>query len=173
LAEAGFPEGFEVQLDYMPHKFRSMERVVAAIVSDLAEVGIRVEPRPRETSEFFRIVRERDTAFYLWGWLGNSGDAGITYGYLLHSRGDGFGVANAGGYANPELDALLAQASRTLAIPDRRALLWSAAQIVARDRPLIPLYRQTDVYAMAADLAFLPRPDRRIEADLLRWTSGN
>ena len=34
---------------------------------------------------------------------------------------------------------------------------------------MIPLYRQTDLYAVARDLAFEPRLDRRLEAAALRW----
>lgn len=169
LAEAGFADGFEVALDYMPDKFRGMRAVVQALAAQLAAVGVRVTPRPQGTEEFFGRLGRRDTAFYLWGWLGNSGDAGITYDYLLRTSEGVLGIANATGYSSPEVDRLLEEASRTLQPDERRALLWSVAETARRDLPLLPLYRQVDLYGIARELDFRPRADRRVAAVDMRW----
>lgn len=169
MAEAGHPEGFETALDFMPGKYRAVEAVVQHLTKDLARIGVRVRPRPLSTGDFFARVERQDTPLYLLGWMSTSGDAGLTLDYLLHTPGAGHGIDNGAAYANPELDTRVDRAERTLGLPARQRLLHEAARIVAEDRPVVPLYRPTDLYAAAAPLQFELRADRRLEAARFRW----
>lgn len=171
LAEGGFAEGFTVDLDYPSGKYRGAELVAADLARQLAPVGIRLRPRPQPPEEFFGRLRSRDTSLYLLGWIGTSGDAGPTYEYLLRTAAGGFGHDNGGGYSNPELDRLVEQA-RHLGPVDRLPLLRRVAEIVYHEKPVIPLYRPADVYALDRRLEFAPRLDRRIVAAEIRWRSG-
>jgi peptide/nickel transport system substrate-binding protein len=170
LAEAGWAEGFAVALDYPSGKYRGAELVAGELARQLAPVGIRLRPRPQPPEEFFDRLRRRDTSLYLLGWIGTSGDAGPSYEYLLRTAEGGFGHDNGGGYSNPELDRLVEQA-RHLGAVDRLPLLRRVAEIVHRDKPVIPLYRPTDVYALDRRLEFNPRLDRRVIAAEIRWRS--
>lgn len=169
MTEAGYAKGFEVPLDFMPGKYRAGEAVVAALGSQLAEAGIRIRPRPFDARTFLDRVETQQPAFYLMGWLSNSGDAGLSYEYLVHTPGNGFGQDNGGGYSNPAVDALLEQASGRLRSEQRKASLREAAELLQQEAPLVPLYRQTDVYGVAQGLQFRPRLDRRINAAALAW----
>ncbi len=168
LAEAGFADGFAVDLDYPIGKYRGAELVAADLARQLAPLGIRLRPRPQPPEEFFRRQRSRDTSLYLLGWIGTSGDAGPSYEYLLRTPDGAFGHDNGGGYSNPELDRLVERA-RHLGPVDRLPLLRRVAELVARDRPVIPLYRPTDVYALDRRLECTPRLDRRVVAAEIRW----
>lgn len=168
LAEAGWTDGFAVDLDYPIGKYRGAELVAAELVRQLAPVGIRLRPRPQAPEEFFGRLGRRDTSLYLLGWIGTSGDAGPSYEYLLRTTRGGFGHDNAGGYSNPELDRLVEQA-RHLGPADRLPLLRRVAEIVYHDKPVIPLYRAADVYALDRRLEFTPRLDRRLLAAEIRW----
>jgi peptide/nickel transport system substrate-binding protein len=162
LAEAGFRGGFTVDLDYMPERLLAIEALLPAIVADLARVGIQAVPRPTPYAGFRDRLRSRDTSLYLMGLLGNTGDAGWPYEYALHTEGGGYGVLNAGGYSNPELDQALEQAA-TLTVPATRArLLGRVAELAYAEVPIVPLYRQKDVYAVAPNVELAPRPDRRL-----------
>lgn len=55
-------------------------------------------------------------------------------------------------YSNPELDAILDQAASTLDQESRRELYSQANEIFARDRPALPLYRQTSAVTYASAL---------------------
>jgi peptide/nickel transport system substrate-binding protein len=169
LAEAGYANGFAVDLEYMPRKYRAMDAVARALTAQLGRVGIRLRPRPFEASDLLPRVERREPTFYLWGWISTGGDAGVTYDYLVRSPGQGYGVDNGGGYANPEVDRLLEQAAQLLRSDDRRAALQAVARRLHADRPVLPLYLQTDLYAMARDLDFRPRADRRVRGIELRW----
>jgi peptide/nickel transport system substrate-binding protein len=169
LAEAGWPHGFQVTLDYIPSKFRAMEAVVASISRDLARIGVRVQPRPLEPQQAYARLPGRDTSFHLVGWISDTGEASLTYATVLHTRERGFGTFNNAGYSNPELDRVIEQALGRNPPARQHALLARAAEIVAADVPLIPLYRQADLWGVVEGLHFTPRLDRRVVAAELSW----
>jgi peptide/nickel transport system substrate-binding protein len=171
LAAAGYGGGFAVTLDYMPGRYRGMDPLVRLLGVQLEAVGIRLTPRPWETHEFFARTARRETAFHLLGWMSTSGDAGATYDFLVHSPGGGYGTQNAGGYASPEVDRLIEAAARRLDSGERLKMLRAVAERLQADLPLIPLYRQIDLYAVSPDLEFEPRVDRRIRGAQLRFRS--
>jgi peptide/nickel transport system substrate-binding protein len=171
LVLAGHPKGFTVALDYVPHKYRAVEAVVASLASDLGKVGIRVVPRPGSFEEVVGRIERRETSFYLLGWLSEIGDVRLSYEYLLHSPGEGFGLDNGGGYSDPEMDRLIEEVSERLAPEERKTLLRRIAKKVYDEVPIIPLYRQADLYALKSDLVFAPRLDRGIQAFDIRWAS--
>jgi peptide/nickel transport system substrate-binding protein len=167
LEEAGLP-GFSMDLDYMPVKYRAMEAVVQALARDLAAVGIRATPRAWEPAAFFDRLERRLPSAYLLGWMSTNGDAGLTYEYLLHTPGAHKGVGNGGSFSDAELDASL-DAGSTLMGAQREAALARVAARVMATVPVVPLYAQNELYAVAADLEFQPRLDRRIRGRDLRW----
>jgi ABC-type transport system substrate-binding protein len=67
------------------------------------------------------------------------------------------------------VDELLDRASAAMDVEARRKLLQQIAAAMKTDVPVIPLYRQTDLYALAKDLEFQPRVDRRIRGREMRW----
>ncbi|HEY8141287.1 MAG TPA: ABC transporter substrate-binding protein, partial [Kofleriaceae bacterium] len=168
LAEAGHGDGFETTLDYVPGKYRDVDRVIEAVVADLALVGVRVRPRPSTYPQYLERLDRGDTPLYLRGWS-TSVSAAQTYDYLLRSPADGLGSANAGGYSSPELDALLGAAAREPDDGKRLVQLRRAAEVIRRDMPLVPLYRQFNLYAGNARLRFEPRLDRTIRGAELGW----
>lgn len=169
LAEAGYAKGFEVDLD-MAATDETPHPALAGVARDLAALGIRVRPRPNDLAALLDRVERRDTAFYLMGWISTSGDAGSSAEYLLHTPGGAYGIDNGGGYSNPEFDRLLLEASRRLDSEERRMLLRRAFERIDEDVPVVPLYRQTDLYAVARNLEFVPRLDREIRGAEMRWT---
>ncbi len=169
VAEAGFASGFDVDLEFMPQKYRAMEAVARAIAADLSAVGIRARLLPRTPSEMLARVERQQTALYLLGWISDNGDGRMSYEYLLHSPIAGFGLDNGGGYSNPEVDALIERSLARLDGLDRRAVLSRLARLIYDDVPVLPLYRQADLYALDAGLDFRPRLDRRVRAYDMSW----
>jgi peptide/nickel transport system substrate-binding protein len=168
MAQAGHARGFEVALDFMPEKYVAMSRVVAVLARQLEAVGIRLRLRPAPAAEFFARLDRHETALYLMGWVASSGDAGLSYDFLLHSPGEGRGSQNGGGYASPEVDGLLDRAARTVDDSARKELLAAVAETVAADVPTIPLYRQTDLYVVSRDLDFEPTVLRSVYGARMR-----
>lgn len=172
LAEAGWSQGFGVALDFMPGKYRAIDEVAAAVARDLARVGVQVRPQPADPGLFFDRLARQETSFHLMGWMSSSGDAGITFEYLLHSPGQRYGVTNGSGFSDPRVDRLLEQAASKTDARDRLPLLQAVAEIAHEALPVVPLYRQTDLYGVAEGLELEPRLDRRVRGYDLRWKDG-
>ncbi len=169
VAEAGFASGFDVDLEFMPQKYRAMEAVARAIAADLSAIGIRVRLRPRNPSDMLARVERQQTALYLLGWISDNGDGRMSYEYLLHTPMGGFGLNNGGGYSTPEVDALIERSLSRMDGLDRRAVISRLARLIHDDLPVLPLYRQTDLYAVSGGLEFRPRLDRRVRAFDMSW----
>ena len=128
------------------------------------------KPRPDAVRAPFSLLF-RNTSAFLMGWMTVHGEAGLTYEYLLHSPAQGLGQDNGGGYANADVDRLLAEAAAATRPDARRPLLRKVAEIARTELPVIPLYMQHDLYALAPGLVFEPRPDRMIRGEALRWST--
>ena len=169
LGAAGHAGGFEVTLDHADDP--DSRSVAAAIVSDLEKVGVRARSRVQSEALLTRRLDARDTSLCLGSWASDTGDGRVSYEYLLHTRGQGFGLANAGGYSDPALDSLIREATAPHDVDARRVLMARLAAKVALDVPIVPLYTIADVYSVVPGLEFAPRLDRQIRAAELRWAA--
>jgi len=169
LREAGYGSGFDLVLDFPSERYRAIDAVARLAIEDLAAVGVRVTPRPSASETFFARLERRDSDLFLMGWM-SSGDAPLTYDYLLHRREEGQGSDNYTGFEDPEFDRLLEAVELEPSTARRGAGLRALAERVQQAMPLVPLYRQFDLYALRAGLVFVPRPDRRIRGVELAWT---
>jgi peptide/nickel transport system substrate-binding protein len=70
------------------------------------------------------------------------------------------GIANSGRYSNPDLDAKLAVAKRTLDDTKREMMLSELSDIVFNDVALIPLHHEVLIVAARKDLKFTTRADQ-------------
>jgi peptide/nickel transport system substrate-binding protein len=162
LAAAGYPANRRLQLDYVPGKYLEIEAVVRALATQLAAAGFDVVPRPRRYVELIADVESGRSSFYVLGWLDDSRAADSAYAALLHTPGPRFGSVNGSRYSNARFDELVEQAEIEEDAPHRGEMLREATRIVTEDWPLVPLYRQSDLYAHDRKLGFRPRLDRRV-----------
>ncbi len=150
-----------LDLDFPTGKYRAIEAVAQRVAADLTAAGLPVRPRPRHWKEWDAARDRRELRLFLMGWMAVN-DATASFEFLFHSPAGAFGVENVFGYANPEVDRLIEEAPQLLDASQRLEILYRVARRVHDDVPLVPLYRQLDLYATAANLRFEPRPDRVI-----------
>jgi len=135
LAQAGFPDGFEVELGHG----QLAPEAVAPLVRGLTAVGIRVVERTLPFSELVQRAEEMPLLYYAR--TCTTGDASDFLGSLLHSRVEdgGYGAENRSGYAEPEVDALIEAADVELDPARRLVLLQRAQRRALADLPILPL----------------------------------
>jgi peptide/nickel transport system substrate-binding protein len=158
LAEAGYPNGFEVTLD--AGNIQPAADIAQAVVAMLAQVGIRAKANIVPQPTYFPRIERYDTSFYLLSWGGGlTADAYYTLQTVLHSRNDrGDGEFNLGRWADPRTDELLA---RLRVEPDpvrRRELSRDILQRAAAELPLIPIHQPLIPWAMRKNVTARATP---------------
>src|SRR5256885_7439533 len=78
LAEAGYPNGFEVEMDCPNDRYVNDEAICQAVSAMLARVGIKINLNAQPKSKSFAKVLQSgsyDTSFFLLGWTPGSFDS--------------------------------------------------------------------------------------------------
>jgi peptide/nickel transport system substrate-binding protein len=167
LAEAGYPDGFEVEF-WVPESGSGMQQSVAmgTVIQDyLSRVGINVTMQQFEWGTYLdRVIVPVDRAdevpaMFEMSWMGDNGDPD-NFLYILLS-GDQFpnNGFNLGYYSNPTVDALLREA-RTNTDPDERLPLYEEAQrLIMADLPVLPVDHEAQIVVMRSNIeGFVPHP---------------
>lgn len=159
LAEAGYPDGFDVTIDCPSDRFAGDEQICEALAAMFGQIGVRATPNVLPSARFFPRLLNRETSLFLAGWLVATGDAYNPISALLMTSGQGGGAQNIGGYSNPRLDAL----ARTIAVEGdpgrRRAAIAEVMRIYKDDVIHIPLHQQWIVWGARAGVEAVATPD--------------
>jgi len=166
LAEAGYPDGFEVGMDCPNDRYVNDEQICLAAVSMLAKVGIKVNLLAQPKAKYFaKILRPKlDTSLYLLGWTPGSFDSYNPLNFLHACPKDtGEGKFNLGGYCNPEVDNLSAKILSETDQAKRDALIEKAWGMTIDDVAYIPLHQQALAWGVNNKVQLKQRPDNEFK----------
>ena len=166
LAEAGYPNGFNLTMDCPNEGYANVEQLCIAIAGMLGQAGIKIDLSLQPRTQFFGKIGRRETSFFIHSWGTNTFDAHATMDLLMFSPGKGVGTWNVGSYSNPELDKLITAIAAEMAPAKRREMMVRALKMHREDMGALPLHQQVLIYGAAKKLKFTPRPDDAIQ---LRW----
>lgn len=154
LAEAGYPQGFDITLDCPNNRYVNDEQICQAIAAMWARIGVRTTLNAMPLGPFFAKIQKDDTSIYLLGWGVPTLDALYSFQSLLAKREGslGNGIWNYGNYANPAMDALIAK-MKTEGGDARMVAIRDALRIYREDVPHIPLHHQMIPWAMRANIS--------------------
>jgi peptide/nickel transport system substrate-binding protein len=151
LAEAGYPNGFEIGFDCPNDRYVADEQICQAIAAMLARVGVKANLLAQTRAKFFGKIGPPDfrTSFFMLGWTPTTLDAHNTLLSVAATRRPdrSMGGTNYGGYSSPELDTLIGRIQVELDGAERQRLISSALRVVKEDFAYIPLHAQTIVWA--------------------------
>lgn len=170
LAEAGYPNGFEVTLGTPNDRYINDEKVAQAAAQMLTRAGIKTNVDAMTASTFFSRRNKYEFSLYLAGWGADSGEMLNPLVALLATMDakTGMGHTNRGRYSNPELDALIKQASQTVDEKKREELLRQASKLAMSDYPIIPLHFEVTPWALKKGITYKPRVDQYTLATEMR-----
>jgi peptide/nickel transport system substrate-binding protein len=164
LAEAGYPQGFEVQLDCPNNRYINDEEICVALAGMWAQVGVKVKVLAQPRAIYFPKAEKLDVSMYLLGWGGSITDAETTLTPVMRSRGEGgVGHFNRGNYRNARLDELAAASSREPDPARREQLIKGALREHNEQVHHIPLHRQVISWAMRANVNAVHRADNWLQ----------
>jgi peptide/nickel transport system substrate-binding protein len=158
LAEAGYPDGFEVGFDCPNDRYVNDEAICQAVVAMLARIGVKANLLAQTRAKYFGKINapKYDTSFYLLGWTPGTQDALDMIKALVMTRKDKNGVFNVGGYSNPELDKLAGEIQVELNQDKRNTLISQALKLIKDDYAYIPLHQQIVVWATRDTVEVVP-----------------
>jgi len=159
LAEAGYPNGFEIAFDAPDGRYINDKQVAEAVAGELAKVGIQVRLNVQEWGNYIgKIVTHKASPMWLIGWGNAMFDADNTYTPLVHSSA-------LLSYTNDaETDRLIDSARATFDAARRKALYQQLAQRLHDEANFLYLYEQIDLYGIANRLVWSPRADEQLQA---------
>jgi len=132
LAEAGYPDGFTVDIVGDPTSPDWGIPAVVAVMSYLETVGIHVNPIPTEYGAMVEQVVRGDFE----GYVDAFGGVVSSLNYINGFHSSNIGTSNWTRYSNPEVDALLDLAGRTTDDDTRIAYLRAAELLIVEDAPI-------------------------------------
>lgn len=145
LAEAGYPQGFEIELWHGTDETQS--RIALSIQAYLAEVGVRVKIVQRDNASAREAARKGETDMILKDCYADYPDAENFLYPLLHGANRGVG-GNVSFYQNPDFDRIVSRARVTADDSTRFELYQAADSIAFTDAPMIFLFFYNELYAV-------------------------
>ncbi|WP_395699499.1 ABC transporter substrate-binding protein [Aquabacterium sp.] len=169
LAEAGYPQGFEVALNCPNDRYVNDGPICQAVAASLARIGVKINLQVESKATYFPKILRRDTSFYLLGWTPSTTDShDALYNLMATPTAAGQGQFNLGSYSNPKLDDLTNRIQSELDEGKRNELIREAFKVHADDVGHIPLHQQALAWGMTKKVHVVQLADNRM---FFKWVT--
>jgi peptide/nickel transport system substrate-binding protein len=161
MTDAGYPAGFEVQLDCPNNRYIQDEEICIALASMWEKIGVKIKVATLPRVTYFPKLEKFDTSMYMLGWGGSVTDAEVTLTPVLRNLQPtgGVGSYNYGRSTNAKFDDLAAKSSVEADPAKRKELILAALTEWKEQVHTIPLHRQVIPWAARANVTAVHRPD--------------
>jgi peptide/nickel transport system substrate-binding protein len=160
LADAGYPNGFEVTLNCPNDRYVNDARICQAVAANLSRIGVKINLAAETKGTYFPKILRRDTSFYLLGWTPGTYDAHNALNALFACVDDkGAGQFNLGSYCNPEVDRLTKAIQPETDKAKRGAMIRDAFKIHQDDVGHLPLHQQSLAWGVGKNVTLVQLPD--------------
>lgn len=167
LAQAGYPNGFEVTMDCPNNRYINDEEICQAVVAMWSKAGVRARLKTQPLATYFPQLLRHETSIYMLGWGVPTFDALYSLQSLVRSKGaGGDGNYNIGRYSNPQMDALIERIKKETDEKNRLELIHKALLLHNQEVAHIPLHNQVIPWAMKKNITMTHRADNRVD---IRW----
>jgi peptide/nickel transport system substrate-binding protein len=151
LADAGYPDGFEVRLNCPNNRYVNDEEICQAVTAMWARIGIKAQLMAENMATFSQKFQNFDSSLYLLGWGVATYDAQYTLQPLMRTRTSGAdGNFNYSKVSDPVIDRLTDAMKTETDVAKRNAMIREALIRVKDEALLIPVHHQVRPWAMKA-----------------------
>lgn len=169
MADAGYPDGFSVQMDCPNDRYVNDEKICQAVASMLARIGIKVDLLAQTKSKFFAKTQTQSgnkTSLYMQGFSPSSVDAGRVLDSVVQCPNikDGRGLQNWGGYCNDKVEALINKIRVHTNETERNAMIKEALELVRQDYAYLPIHDQPLSWGARKGIQVRQRADGVLDA---------
>ncbi len=161
LAEAGYPDGFQMTLAGMNDRYANDADTAQAMAQMLTVVGIQTDLDVMSNSQFWGRRNRNEFSIWFAGWGSATAEVSSPLVALAATQNPelGHGASNAGKHSNPELDELIIEAMTTIDVDTREELLVRAQQLALETYAVIPVLYPVLNWAYRPGLQYTPRTD--------------
>ena len=170
LADAGYPNGFEIRMDCPNDRYVNDEKICQAVVAMLARIGVKANLLAQTRTRYFaRILRKPDNApgeasFFMLAWSPSiTYDVHNVFETLLQTpnKETRKGAFNVGGYSNKAFDELADKIEQETDKAKRDAMIREATRLYTEDYAYIPLHQQAVIWATRKNIELFQPADNR------------
>ncbi len=158
LAQAGYPNGVDVELQTPVGRYTLDKQITEAMVPMLNAVGIRTKLLTPEWATLWANVQKGTVPFYYMG-RGSVQDPSAALHQYFHT-----GETPRIGYSNPKLDELLDKEQQEFDPKKRRQYLSQAMSLLTEEAPACFMWRHKLLWGLNNRIEYKPLPDARIYA---------
>ena len=161
MVEAGYPDGFEVQLDCPNNRYIQDEEICIALAAMWDKIGVKIKVVAIPRVTYFPKLEKFDTSMYMLGWGGAVTDAETTLTPVLRNLQPtgGVGSYNYGRSTNAKFDDLAGKSSVEADPVKRKELILGALTEWKEQVHTIPLHRQVIPWATRSNVTAVHRAD--------------
>jgi len=162
LAEAGYPDGFDVTLSATNDRYINDSQVAQAIAQFLTRVGIRTEVDAMTRSIFFSRRSKREFSFAMGGWGSTSGGASsfMRQYAATYNKPAGLGTSNYGRWSDKEYNDAIVKAVGTVDEKKRSEILQVAGKRLIDQMGFVPVHFESTIWAYRKGLDYIGRMDQ-------------
>jgi peptide/nickel transport system substrate-binding protein len=146
MAEAGYADGFSIQLDCPNNRYINDEGICQAVVGMLAKIGVKVTLSAIPKTIHFPKIKNRETDFYMLGWGVSTLDSHYVFNYLVKGADKGW---NGTGFDDPEINDLILKIEKEVDFPKRDEMIAKVWKRLRENVNYLPLHHQVIVWAMS------------------------
>jgi peptide/nickel transport system substrate-binding protein len=166
LADAGYPNGFDVELRCPNDRYVNDEAICTAVVGMFGKIGVNVSLNSQTKSKHFKELKNKKGDFYMLGWGVPTLDSHYVFHYL-YDTGASWNRVN---FSDARVDELIKVMEGEVDLDKRNAAIAEAWKIVKDDISYLPLHHQVISWASAKNVNVPIRPNNE---PLFRFSSKN
>ncbi len=160
LADAGYPNGFEVTMNCPNDRYVNDARICQTVAANLSRIGVKINLAAETKGTYFPKILRRDTSFYMLGWTPGTYDAHNALNALMACVDDkGAGQFNLGSYCNPKVDQLTKAIQSETDKAKRAAMIKEAFDIHSADIGHLPLHQQALAWGLSKKVELVQLAD--------------
>jgi peptide/nickel transport system substrate-binding protein len=151
MEEAGYGDGFSIQLDCPNDRYINDEAICQAAVGMLAQIGITANLSALPRAQHFPLIANLETDFYMLGWGVPTYDAEYVFNFLYHTRGDARGSWNGTRFSNAEMDEMIASLTSNTDLEERNATIAALFEMAEEELIYLPIHNQVLNWGISDD----------------------
>ena len=171
LADAGYPNGFELVLDCPNDRYVNDEQICQAVTAMWTRIGVKTKLQTNPMAIHSAKIQKFDVSAYMLGWGVATFDALYSLDSLISTvdpKGGAAGNFNCGRMSNAKVGSLIQQIKTEMDAGKRDAMIHEALKIVKDDYNYLPLHDQIRPWAMRKAVTTVHRADDR---PMPTWTT--